>query len=262
MEGMAQGNQEPRVRSARSRGYTISYEDAGDGAPLVLITGLTGSAQQMREDGYVGRLAAARRVLNVDPLGHGRSEKPYGWEAYRSPDVAADVIAVLDAAGIERAALWGYSRGARLACIAAVEYPDRVTALILGGSGDLTAAPPPGLPPWLDALAQGEWSALWSALPFTIPSHKKRQFERSDPMAISAVIAGDLQSTYVLDLGRVAVPTLVYCGGRDDPDAHRRTADALGVELRVVGDAGHPETLDDVEGVLPLAVAHLVAAGI
>jgi pimeloyl-ACP methyl ester carboxylesterase len=53
MEGTVQTNQEPTVRTAQSRGYRISYEDVGDGAPILLITGLTGSAEQMREDGYM-----------------------------------------------------------------------------------------------------------------------------------------------------------------------------------------------------------------
>ena len=114
---------------------------------MVLLPGFMQSAADYRQAGYVDRLAGTQRVLIVDPLGHGQSDKPHETAAYRAPDVAADVIAVLDAAGIERAALWGYSRGAWLACMAAIEFHERLTALILGGAG-LTQPPPTDLPPW------------------------------------------------------------------------------------------------------------------
>lgn len=218
MEEASQTNREPSVRTARSRGYTISYEDEGEGTPIVLVASLNGSARQMRENGYVDRLAATRRVLNVDPLGHGRSEKPYEWEAYRNPEVAADVVAVLDAAGIARTALWGYSRGAWLACMVAIEYPHRVAALILGGGGNLlTTLPSPILPPFLAAFAQGDWGALWQGMGVTLSARLQRQFETNDPRAIAAAYTGHCRSGYVVDLSRVGVPTLVYCGARDHP---------------------------------------------
>jgi pimeloyl-ACP methyl ester carboxylesterase len=138
-----------------SRGYAISYEDVGEGSPVLLVPGFMQSAADYRLDGYVDRLAATQRVLVVDPLGHGRSDKPHDPEPYRSPGVAADVIAVLDAAGLKRAALWGYSRGAWLGCMAAIEFPHRLTALILGGAG-LTQPPPRELPPWVDALSRAD----------------------------------------------------------------------------------------------------------
>src|SRR5881628_2408208 len=138
----------PTPRIARSRGYAISYEDAGEGSPVVLVPGYMQSAADYREAGYVDRLAAKHRVLIVDPLGHGRSDKPHEADAYRAPGVAADLIAVLDAAGLDRAALWGYSRGAGLAGMAAIEFPRRLTALILGGAA-LTQPPPTEMPPWV-----------------------------------------------------------------------------------------------------------------
>jgi pimeloyl-ACP methyl ester carboxylesterase len=125
----------PGPRTAKSRGYAISYEDAGQGSPVLLVPGFMQSAADYRRAGYVDRLAATHRVLVVDPLGHGLSDKPHEADAYRAPDVAADVIAVLDAAGLETATLWGYSRGAWLACMAAIEFPRRLTGLILGGAG-------------------------------------------------------------------------------------------------------------------------------
>jgi pimeloyl-ACP methyl ester carboxylesterase len=249
----------PRPRSAKSRGYAISYEDAGTGPPVVLLPGFMQSAADYRQAGYVERLATTRRVLIVDPLGHGRSDKPHEAAAYRAPDVAADVIAVLDAAGLERAALWGYSRGAWLACMAAIEFPQRLTALILGGGG-LTQPPPTETPPWVDPLSRGDWGGFWSLFPIPLTAEVKRHFEESnDPKPLAAERIGRIESGYVFDLARVSAPALVYCGADDDPDDAVPTAQALKTELRVVGDCDHFGAFKEVDSVVPLAVAFLKA---
>jgi hypothetical protein len=85
------------MKTAQSRGYTISYEDAGVGSVIVLIPGATMSAADWRDAGYVDRLAPNHRVLSVDPLGNGLSDKPHDADAYGWPAVAADVLAVMDA---------------------------------------------------------------------------------------------------------------------------------------------------------------------
>ena len=242
---------------AKSRGYAISYEDAGAGSPVLLIPGFMQSAADYRQAGYVDRLGATRRVLIVDSLGHGQSDKPHDGAAYRAPDVAADVIAVLDAAGLERAALWGYSRGAWLACMAAIEFPERLTALILGGAG-LTQPPPTELPSWVEPLSRGDWSGYWSVFPIPLPDEVKRHFEESnDPKALAAERIGRIESGYVFDLARVSVPALVYCGGDDEPEEAVPTAQALKTELRVVKDYDHFWAFKEVDSVMPFVVPFL-----
>jgi pimeloyl-ACP methyl ester carboxylesterase len=245
---------------ARSRGYAISYEDTGQGSPVVLIPGLMQSAADYRQAGYVDRLAATGRVVTVDPLGHGQSDKPHEAKAYRAPAVAADVIAVMDAADLERATLWGYSRGAWLACMAAIEFPQRMAALILGGQA-LTQPPPTEIPTWNDALTRGDWAAFWSLYPIPLTREVTRHFEDvNDPKALAAERIGRIESAYVFDLGRVSAPTLVYCGGNDDPSDVMRTAQALKTELHVVEGCDHFGAFKEMHRVMPLAVAFLKTA--
>jgi len=245
----------PRI--ARSRGYAISYEDSGQGSPVVLVPGFMQSAADFREAGYVDRLAARHRVLIVDPLGHGRSDKPHEADAYSAPGVAADVIAILDAAGLERAALWGYSRGAWLACMAAIEFPHRLIALILGGAA-LTQPPPRVMPPWVDPLSRADWGTFWSLFPIPLSTETKRHFEEvNDPRALAAERVGRIKSAYAFELGRVTAPALVYCGGNDDPDDAVPTAKALKTELRVVEGRDHAEAFGAVDIVMPFAAAFL-----
>ena len=247
-------------RTAKSRGYAINFEDTGEGSAVVLLPGYMQSAADYREAGYVERLAANRRVLAVDPLGHGHSYKPHDAEPYRSPGVAADVIAVLDAAGVEKAAVWGYSRGGWLAGMTAIEFPDRLTGLILGGAA-LTETPPPDIPNWVDALSRADWTAFWALFPIPLAPEIQGHFQDvNDPRALAAERIGRLESAYVFDLSRVSVAALVYCGGDDGPEDAVATAHAMKTEVQVIDGCDHFGAFREVDLVVPLAVAFLESA--
>ena len=128
------------TRTTLSRGYAISYDDAGAGPAILLIPGSTMSAADWRDAGYLDQLVGSHRVLSIDPLGNGLSDKPHDPDAYRWPDVAADLIAVLDAAGVDQAVAWGYSRGGGLAGALAVEFPERVSGIVLQDGGPINVA--------------------------------------------------------------------------------------------------------------------------
>lgn len=114
-----------------SRGFTINYTVDGDGPPLVLVAGTLCAAQHWRDSGYVAPLARHWRVINIDPLGHGASDAPHDADSYQAEGVTSDVVAVLDAEGVDSATVWGYSRGGWLACNLASRYPDRVDRIVV-----------------------------------------------------------------------------------------------------------------------------------
>jgi pimeloyl-ACP methyl ester carboxylesterase len=246
------------TKTARSRGYAISSEDAGAGPAVVLIPGWTMSAADWRDAGYIDLLATSRRVLAVDPLGNGLSDKPHEPDAYGWPAVAADVIAVMDTAGVDRAAVWGYSRGAGLAAAVAAEFPARVAALILAGGGDLTpAAIADTAPsPVIDAMYRGDFGPLWDEYSFSAEDRGYDQ-EFNDPRALAAMAIAEWRSDFAIDFGRVAVPALVYVGSNDQPDEERMTADALGVELQVLPALDHLEAFSRLDLVMPLVQGFL-----
>lgn len=241
---------------ARSRGYAINYEERGEGRPVLLVPGFMQSASDWRRSGYVDRLADRWRVLVMDPLGHGWSDKPHDTASYRSPGVAADVIAVLDAAGVEKVTLWGYSRGAWLSAMTTIEYPDRVAALILGGAA-LTGPPSTELPRWVEPMSRGDWEGVWSLYGLTLDSKTKAHFEKvNDPKALAAERIGRVESAYTFDLSRVSAPALVYCGANDGPEDAVPTAEALHTSLQVV-PGGHAGAFMGVDAVLSVAVPFL-----
>jgi pimeloyl-ACP methyl ester carboxylesterase len=78
---------------------------------------------------------AGRRVIGLDCRGHGHSEKPHDPAAYDRTEMAADVIRLLDHAGVENADLLGYSMGGRIALEVALDHPRRIGRVVLGGVG-------------------------------------------------------------------------------------------------------------------------------
>jgi len=252
---------EPVVtKTARSRGYTISYEDAGLGPVIVLIPGATMSAADWRDAGYVDGLANTHRVLSVDPLGNGLSDKPHDLGDYGWPAVADDVLAVMDAEHVDRAVVWGYSRGGGLAAALASEHPDRVAALILhdGVPQDVIAGTPPTA--HADALMRGDFGPMWAAFDFS-EDDRRYDEEVNDPRALGALWSEPRRSGLAIDLGRVAAPTLVV-GGDDDPGLAKTVADALGAELRVMPGLDHLQAFSRLDLVMPLVLAFLEPVGL
>jgi len=235
----------------------------------VLVSPFATPAAEWRKLGYVDRLVDRYRVLAVDSLGHGRSGTPHDGDAYRPPDVAADIVAAMDAAGVGRAALWGYSRGGWLVAVVAAEYPDRVAAMV-AGSWAAAGPPPPvdGVRPRTEALLRGDWDAFWSALGISVSDEDRRYTEEaSDPRALGAVDLGYLKSGYTIDLDRISAPAFLYFAAQDVAEPEfgaeiRITADALGIEPHVLsGNHDHISAFTDVQSVLPVVETHLRRLG-
>ena len=138
----------------RRGAVTLGVSDAGDGPPVVLAHGLTATRRYV----VMGSSALERsghRVIAYDARGHGSSSPAESADAYRYEDLGADLEAVLDHAGAERAVLAGASMGAHTLAWLALQRPERVAGLVLitpafaGGKDDAER-----LARW-DALSDG-----------------------------------------------------------------------------------------------------------
>lgn len=127
--------------SVVSRGHRISYRTEGEGAPLVLLAGWSQWADRWWEAGYVDRLAGHYRIIGIDRLGHGDSDKPHDSSEYLEPLIVSDIVAVLDAEQIDRALVWGHSMGARNAASLAELEPQRVDGVVCGAGVPLPGSP-------------------------------------------------------------------------------------------------------------------------
>jgi pimeloyl-ACP methyl ester carboxylesterase len=125
------------VQYARNGDVNIAYQVVGDGPiDLVLVSGFVSHLELDWEDvqsaHFLERLASFSRLVRFDKRGTGLSDRPGGL-----PDLETrmdDVRVVMDAAGVERAAIFGYSEGGPMSVLFAASHPSRTTALVLYGT--------------------------------------------------------------------------------------------------------------------------------
>jgi pimeloyl-ACP methyl ester carboxylesterase len=123
-------------RTVIAEGHRLSYQEAGpaDGPVVVLIHGLASDSDTW-DRALVPLAERGVRVIAVDLLGHGRSDKP--TSRYLLDDFAASLEAFFGAAGIERATVGGHSLGGAIAVQFGYQHPARVERLILVSAGGL-----------------------------------------------------------------------------------------------------------------------------
>jgi len=127
----------PETRYARSGDVNIAYQVVGDGPrDLVLVPGWLSNVEVFWEEPSVvrffQRLASFSRLILFDKRGTGLSDR-----VAEMPNLETrmdDVRAVMDAVRSARAALFGYSEGGPMCALFAATYPERTSALIMGGS--------------------------------------------------------------------------------------------------------------------------------
>lgn len=119
---------------AYNQGVRIYYDSEGCGPPLVLHHESADSCAIWRELGYCDALLPNFQLIRLDARGHGASDKPHESSAYHLALRVSDVIAVLDALGVERAHFFGYSMGGWIGFGLAKYAPERVHTLIIGGA--------------------------------------------------------------------------------------------------------------------------------
>ncbi len=108
-------------------GIRIHYQQVGEGPDLVMVHGLTGNLAVWHLR-IVPELSERFRILTYDLRGHGHSDTPPA--GYSADAMADDLVALLDALGIERPVIAGHSYGADIALYHALRQPSRVREVI------------------------------------------------------------------------------------------------------------------------------------
>lgn len=236
----------------------LHYEASGAGDPVVLIHGFSLDRRMWKPQ--IEALEKKFRVIRYDLRGHGRSAPP---DAPYAP--VEDLASVLDALGIERAALVGLSAGAELATDFAIASPARVTRLVLaapGLSGYRPSAPLDWMGPVFQAAGAGEperAASLWAETPImalhtnTAEAGFVREIARDNGRLWSykSNPARPLTPPAIGRLAEVTCPALILVGDKDLP--HIREAAGLlekgiaGARLVTLPGAGHLVNLDTPE---------------
>jgi 3-oxoadipate enol-lactonase len=259
---------------ADSQGVKIAYEIRGDGEPLVLVHGL--AYDRYGWGRFPDLLAERFRVVLIDNRGVGESDAPEG--AYAVAQMAADVVAVLDDAGIERTNLFGVSLGGFIAQEVALAYPGRLAKLVLASTapGGPKSHPMPAA--GLEAFGKYPTMDREAGLRLMVENSLGEHGVRDVPGLADEIFAYRLEHAPSLAawqaqayagatfdaydrVGSIEAPTLVVQGGADnvvDP----RNAELLGelipnARVEIVPDRGHLLVWEDSERVAELVTEFL-----
>lgn len=245
-----------------NEGTKIYWEENGTGEPLLLIMGL-GSASDMWYR-LLPLFAARYRTIFFDNRGVGRSDPHAG--PYSIAAMAKDAAAVMDAARVERAHVFGFSMGGLIAQEFALHYSERVRGLVLastacGGSQVVWAAPEV-----LTALAaktvKTREEGFWMTAPYNYHPSTPRSLIEEDlavtlrwPLKRESYQA-QLQAIMSWEgsysrLKNLSLPALVLHGDSDQliPTENGRILARVipGAELVLITEAGHRFMTDKLE---------------
>lgn len=256
-------------RVSTTDGVTIAYRDIGAGSPVVLLhpTGL--SQAVWRTFGYVRGLQDSHRLVLPDLRGHGHSERPHDSGDYAMDRLAGDVIALIDALGLETVSLVGYSLGSRVALALAATHGDRLDRIVLGGTssrplrgafdslffpGCIAALREHGMDAFLDG-----WEARRGS---PLDAGSRAAFATNDPIALAAYMTGVEAEPGVPDdaLAGITCPTMAFVGSADHgrlEDTHHVAATIPDCALVTVDGTDHATTLAATAVVLPAIRDHL-----
>jgi pimeloyl-ACP methyl ester carboxylesterase len=229
------------IRRSDVGGHALRCAVSGSGeATFVCLHGLVDTLEIW--DRLVGHLESRWRVVRFDQRGHGESEAPPG--PYRREDLARDVIALLDALGVGRAVLVGHSLGGIVSMAAALDHPERVSALALLGTASQCSA---RVADWYERIARAGDEGGLDAIARAIYGEKTKRRIAGDARGIAHVTRA-LKSLHADPLtprlARLACPALLLVGERDPmgPRASELIRDALPEgrgRLEVIPGRGH-----------------------
>jgi pimeloyl-ACP methyl ester carboxylesterase len=204
-------------------GLTMKYVDMGQpsGPPLVLIHGMTDNSRSGSP--IAPFLSGERRLIIVDLRGHGGSGKP-DLRMYPVSLYAADVAALLDGLGIEKASVVGHSLGSMVAQALAINYPEKVDKVVLESSA-LVAFDSLGRDIYDAALGFGEnppddeFMEGWYSNPNPVDQDfLRREMAESKglpPHAWRAIAKGAAASDLTHFMDELKAPTLILWGSAD-----------------------------------------------
>jgi pimeloyl-ACP methyl ester carboxylesterase len=123
----------------RLDGVRIAYDFVPGERPILLVHGFASTAAvTWTGPGWVRTITdAGRGAITPDLRGHGRSDAPHRAADYAPRQLAADLVAVLDALELDQVDLIAYSMGSRVAAALTQLAPERVRKAVLGGAGPL-----------------------------------------------------------------------------------------------------------------------------
>ena len=223
----------------------------GDGPPFVWAHGLTSSRANEASGGlfdWTPVVDGGHRVIRYDARGHGESGGPVDPDAYRWPQLAADLLDLLDELEVERTSAGGASMGCATLLHAAVRAPERFERLVL-------VIPPTAWATRADQAEQYEGSARY------VEEAGKAAWVAVAAEAPRPAVFADLPPfPFTADIPEALLPAVLRGAAASDLPAPEALASVShpALVLAWAGDPGHPEsTAERLVEVLPHAELHV-----
>jgi pimeloyl-ACP methyl ester carboxylesterase len=247
----------------------LDYEVQGSGPDVILLHGL-GFSSRLTWMHQISALARSYRVHAYDMRGFGGSNNPSGRQSVEQH--ALDLLALMDAVGIEQACLIGFSMGGWISQQFVLDHPERVRALVL--SATTSGLRPEGAARFVARSLKVESEGLEGLVEDAIASTfapetivrdpdlvdlYRREFldpVRNPRDAYARMFRALTVPNWSAQLGRIQCPTLILCGLKDQGSTRGQTpTDAaeilhqgiLGSRLEVFPDSGHYAHLEQPE---------------
>jgi pimeloyl-ACP methyl ester carboxylesterase len=251
-------------------GLHMYYEVHGQGKPLVLLHGAYMNIDLMGD--LIGRLAETRQVIAVEMQGHGRTgdiDRPMTYEA-----LADDVAALMDAVGVGRADIFGYSMGGNVALRLAMRYPELVDRIVVASAAYNSSGYPPGFEEMVAMMTPD----MFAGTP--VVSEYERLAPDPDGFATLVEKLKQLDLTELDwpadDIRAIAAPTLLIAGDSDTVTLEHIVelfrlrgggvnGDITGLpqsQLAIIPGASHISVMFNVDLLVPMVVSFLDGTGV
>ena len=234
----------------RLNGIEIEYQDGGHGSPVLLGHGYSATGRMW--DGQRAALGDRYRIISWDMRGHGQTESPSDPAQYSAALTVADMRALLQHCGVERAVVGGLSLGGYVALAFYLARPEMVRALVICDSG----------PGYRNAEARAAWnkraddraaeleSKGLDALAGRSREMREAMGHHRSAQGLAHAARGMLaqEDSAVIDgLATIKVPALIIVGADDQPflaPCEYMAKKIPGARLEVIPNAGHSSNLD------------------
>lgn len=245
----------------RINGVKYNIEFAGQGEPLLLLHGFTGSHENWKP--FLHEWCTSHQMVMLDILGHGRSDCPREPSRYTIEQIVSDIKDILEEFKITKTHILGYSMGGRLAFAFAVKYLNHVSSLIVESSSpgienrqerskrvreDEALADfiiEKGMPAFVDYWEELPLFSSQKSLPDHIRDKIRNQRLDNDPLGIANSLRGmgsGRQPSLWDCLHSLQIPVYVIIGDKDEKFcriAQKMSKKLPNAETIVVENAGH-----------------------
>jgi pimeloyl-ACP methyl ester carboxylesterase len=243
-------------------GTRIAFDVTGQGPVIMLLHGGGHNRQKWHEIGYIERLHKDFKIITIDIRGNGESDKPIDSTFYTTAKMCQDLLAVADACGANRFAIWGFSYGANIGRYLAAQS-DRVSKIILigipfglGASGDFRRSIEDFRSHWTPIVE----SQHNGTLNLESLSDDDRSYLQGTNVPVTLAWLSAMLDWRAIEPADIRCSTLCLVGSQNEIamaslKEYEESLKASNVQVHVIEGLNHLQEFTEIDQVLPVMLA-------